>query len=865
MGLRSHPLSNMGVKIIVSVLAIASYCQGAAIPSENDEWFNAAQNFLMDPEPLVTALGAQRVKRDATYDKEFTLAALGVGFGMKYTDDSNPMKGGKAYARFPLKKFASKAHSEMVDLRMSFDGGDAVDGFFTMTTDYTLTHSDGDGEEKGTFTFSRKKVGGLWKNEFSTTSGSEFAHRLIPLFSITAESDRETKMHSTYKRTYGSLTLNVDRIPGQKIVAEVEFNGKKYSVAISLNKPAMSADVVINAAGEQYKLNGQLSKTNAWKLSITGDVKGAVDASIMIKKDFTEAKIDVSHKNAKLLQMKLEGNRKADGSFKSKAKFSVLGGKVATGEFDATFADNTFNIVVKPQNHEEIDLTVYMKPSYAGQKYTGADFGYEAKKGGVSMMKYDGVHKRTNDYKTYEASLKTELQLSDKSMMYPTFCKIGQLVGSGCFKSRQMELTAFVDKINKNKLFNKFSFGLKKIKDGETRLDVSVSTIQTPYQLKIVSPRLQSKIGSNELTITADHKPGKELTVESSYQKFKVFFKHGKTNEERNFFAEISKAGESFLKYDLNTNFKKSASAINMGLNSQFDVNEKSVFYPVFCSYASGCFKQRKADISIFIDLVNKNALINKFDVHATLLKDDEKVVELEVSTNQTPYKFIIKAPYILPNMIGQASVEVEAVHQLGQSLEITTNFAKAKSFSVQKTSGNMREVKFNGKLLFKGEITKGNKSFKQQIELANGKSMALTVSWKNDALDGSAVRENDVKIHLAGGKVSIDGGLVWDLTNPADAKFEIEAKGTERHLGQFEFKRKVDWEFSGNQIIATIIGQSSSQKGWFADQGFSPIDTKVNINFDYSNMNLNANMVKVVAGKRYAVAVKDNNLDLSF
>merc|ERR1711892_1420667 len=99
------------------------------------------------------------------------------------------MKGGKAYARFPLKKFASKAHSEMVDLRMSFDG-----------------------EEKGTFTVSRKKVGGIWKNEFSTSSGAAFPHRLIPLFSIMAESDRSPKMHSTYKGTYGSLTFNVDRI-----------------------------------------------------------------------------------------------------------------------------------------------------------------------------------------------------------------------------------------------------------------------------------------------------------------------------------------------------------------------------------------------------------------------------------------------------------------------------------------------------------------------------------------------------------------------------------------------------------------------------------------------------------------------------
>merc|ERR1712071_611309 len=137
------------------------------------------------------------------------------------------------------------------------------------------------------------------------------------------------------------------------------------------------------------------------------------------------------------------------------------------------------------------------------------------------------------------------------------------------------------------------------------------------------------------------------------------------------------------------------------------------------------------------------------------------------------------------------------AVHQLGQKLEITTNFAKAKSFSVQKTSGDMREVKFNGKLLFKGAMTKGNKSFKQQIELAGGKSMALTVSWKKEVKCMKCIWENEVKINLAGGKVNVDGRLVWDLTNPADAQFEIEAKGTGRHLGQFEFKRKVDWAFS--------------------------------------------------------------------
>ena len=825
--------------------------------AENDELFDAAQAFLMNPEPLVTALGAQRVKRDAGYDKEFTLSALGVGFGLDYTDKSNPMKGGKAYVKFPLKKFVPQAKSEMVDLRINFDGGDAVDGLFTMSVDYTLTH--GGAEETGTFTVTRKQSGGLWKTEISTSSAGNHPDRLIPIFSINAESDRRTKMHSSYKGTYGQLTFNIDRVPGEKLAAEVDFNGMKYSAVFSVNKAAMSADVVVNANGKEFKLTGKVSKTDSWKLEINGDIKGPVAVTMLIKKDFSEAKVEISHNNAKYLQMRLKGKRNSDGSFKAKAKFNVLGGKIATGEFDASYADNTFNIVLKPTNFDEVDLTVYFKPSFNGQRYAGASFGYQAKKAGALMLKYDGVHKRTDDHKKYEASLKTELQVDEKSVMYPAFCKIGKAVGSGCFKTRTMELTGFVDKQNKNKLMNKFAFGLKNTKDGETRLEASIDTVKSPYELKVVSPRLMKHLGSNEFTITADHQPGKQLTVKSSYQQFKFFFKHGSIPDGKNYFAEISKAGVSFLKYDLNLKFKRDNSAINMGLASQFDVNEASLFYPLFCSYASGCFKQRKAEISIFIDLVNKNALLNKFDIHGNVLKDGEKVAELQISTNNSPYKFMVKAPHVLPKMIGQSSVEVSATHNLGQSLEITTNFAKAKSFSVKKTSGNMREVKFNGKLLFKGEVTKGENSFKQQIELGNGKKMALTVSWEKDGL-----RSNDVKVNLAGNNMNVDFEAKWDVSNPNDASFEIEAEGNGPNLGKFEFERKVDWKCDSSKFKINIIGKSSSEKGWFAEKGLNPVDTKIKVIFDYNKMNLNADIDKVVAGKRYSVGVKDNMLTLN-
>ena len=175
-----------------------------------------------------------------------------------------------------------------------------------------------------------------------------------------------------------------------------------------------------------------------------------------------------------------------------------------------------------------------------------------------------------------------------------------------------------------------------------------------------------------------------------------------------------------------------------------------------------------------------------------------------------------------------------------------------------------MREVTSNGKLLFKGEVTRGVKSFKQQIELGNGQKMALTVTWKKDALDRSAFRNNDVKVNLAGNNINFDFEVDWDVSNLNNAQFEIEVKGNGPNLGKFEFERKVDWKYDSSTFKTNIVGKSSSEKGWFAEKGFNPVDTKINVDFNYNKMNLNADIVKVVAGKRYAVAVKNNMLQLN-
>merc|ERR1712117_150644 len=75
-----------------------------------------------------------------------------------------------------------------------------------------------------------------------------------------------------------------------------------------------------------------------------------------------------------------------------------------------------------------------------------------------------------------------------------------------------------------------------------------------------------------------------------------------------------------------------------------------------------------------------------------------------------------------------------------------------------------MREVKLNGKLVFKGEVSKGDNSFKQEIELGNGQKMAVTASWEKDAL---ALEANSVKLNIAGNNVNADFAVDWDISNP--------------------------------------------------------------------------------------------------
>ena len=70
-------------------------------------------------------------------------------------------------------------------------------------------------------------------------------------------------------------------------------------------------------------------------------------------------------------------------------------------------------------------------------------------------------------------------------------------------------------------------------------------------------PKLAAVLdGLTDLIVTADHKPGSELTVECNYRDLVFHVKHGRTGQGYNVLAEISKEGQQMLRYNLDTHFR---------------------------------------------------------------------------------------------------------------------------------------------------------------------------------------------------------------------------------------------------------------------------------------------------------------------
>lgn len=520
----------MKVLLVCLVLGIV-VSQGAVVPVQEDALFNLLESFLTSPEQYTSALGFQRNKR-STCDKEYNLEKIGVSVCIKYIDPAQQLRGGKAEITIAnLQKLIPKAKSEKVHVVLNFDGGDtARDGLFTLTADYELNHAN---LETGTLKLVRTKEGDLWKTVLSAVSTNNPAVKLIGSFEITFKSDRKTMAQGTYKCEHGNdYTLNVNRVPGENIKAVLEGNGKTYILDGKMDKAEKAIKINLDANGLDYEVDIDYNDNEdeyEIEASVNLGASGSYKAELSLSKDYSGAGIKVEFNGRAILNAKLKGKLDKDNHV---VKYEVRYTAVGLGEGKIRFGlvgepNQELKVQYLPKTGLDLKIELTRDVHDDGSRHWKA----LVTRGADTYIQYtnDMIPKISPD--TYELSIESQLDVNEKSVVYPVFCAYG------CFKQRTLSANIFVNRATPYK----FSADVEVTKDEESVFNIDLNTRNNPLVFRVVAPRLLPKLtddGRDTFEIEADVKVGQYLRLTSNSPRLKSL--------------KVEKIGENQRRVELN-------------------------------------------------------------------------------------------------------------------------------------------------------------------------------------------------------------------------------------------------------------------------------------------------------------------------
>merc|ERR1712243_505671 len=285
-----------------------------------------------------------------------------------------------------------------------------------------------------------------------------------------------------------------------------------------------------------YKTNRTKRKNNNKVFEMAFDTEMTLSSNSKVYKFLSEKypygafktrknKVDifVNKKNKNLLAPK----------FKVEVQLQKDGEKVVDLTADTTGSPYVFKLTApnffKRWGIEQpsIDITVDHK--------IGRDVSLMAQKGGVQMFKITWSTEKVNNKKEFKFILHDTLDVNPESMLYKNI--ISQYKILTPFTSRTGEFEIYLNKKDKNLVFNKFYVKGNVMKDGNKALDVLMTTNETPYKFEFFAPALLDKImpGMTEAKISVEHNPGQSLEIKTNFEKFTglKIYKTGSGNERK--------------------------------------------------------------------------------------------------------------------------------------------------------------------------------------------------------------------------------------------------------------------------------------------------------------------------------------------
>jgi hypothetical protein len=324
---------------------------------------------------------------------------------------------------------------------------------------------------------------------------------------------------------------------------------------------------------------------------------------------------------------------------------------------------------------------------------------------------------------------------------------------------------------------------------------------------------------------------------------------------------DYKRGGASIYNYEGDHKWSNTADKFEIKTLEKVVQTEESPFYYIFAVIHGKYFKTGDRVRTITYHKKNRNFLLGKFVIEGKLTLDGKRHAELKVNTMATPYTFLWFHPAtnaIVPStqsIFGQEEITMNAWHTAGKELKVETNLPALKAMKITNT-GITKKFELNGKELTQVDYDSAAKKASHTVHLPNGKDVIVSVAWPKITADASDL-EFGVTI-TPDRKVVAKFGWAFTAIN----KVYLDIVGNNPWMGDYKLSRKGEFQaISPSQYKWTWLGHSEVARGGF--HMLSPIETHMVGSVDIAAKRVDANMWKVVRGKKWGFTMANDKFFL--
>jgi hypothetical protein len=206
-------------------------------------------------------------------------------------------------------------------------------------------------------------------------------------------------------------------------------------------------------------------------------------------------------------------------------------------------------------------------------------------------------------------------------------------------------------------------------------------------------------------------------------------------------------------------------------------------------------------------------------------------------------------------SLFAQEEVTMHVWHTAGKELKVQTNLPALKEMKITNT-GITKKFELNGKELTQVDYDSAAKKASHTVHLPNGKDVIVSVAWPKITADASDL--------VFGVTITPDRKVVAKLgwANGKENKVYLDIVGNNPWMGDYKLSRKGEFEaISSSQYKMKWVGHTEVAKGGF--HMFSPIETHMVGSVNTDTHRVDANMWKVVRGKKWGFTMANDKFHL--